>query len=243
MLTLDKLYKVPTEIGVIPPEAFKECARWIESYDDIAANVLRNRMNGNWKLWLSNEGSWPKRFAKFYYTDWAGRNINPNLLSILGEKIKRYHLSTNYSFFELSNKINWKAGDFGDNMSCWFTPYYAKEPMTSIFMEAGGIAIKFYESEAKYTENPNKGIGRCWGWLMDENFYIFNTKGELTIGQAALIISKGLDMKYSSLDLQLNGSYVDTKPSYVIGNWKKLPLSYSMNWFKEYMERKKADGN
>lgn len=243
-MELNQLYTVVLKENAIPQQAGVELARWMDEYDGKSANVLRRITQfweqGEWDKWITR-GTWPKRFAK-YCMDNYDLQVNPTVLSVLGERIKNYSKSTVSSWLEITQTVNWKSGDFMDNDSCWIKGGNIVDhtSVKDAFLESGnGYAVKFYESAEKYEKDRGKGIGRCWLYMPSaERAFVFNAKG-ITSQTAAMSMSKILEWSYKAMSLTILQSYVDGSHGYGLAPQEAdIPDKYAMPFYDNWLKKK-----
>ena len=85
--------------------------------------------------------------------------------------------------FDITDKFNWYAGDFGDEDSCfWGGRALAKQ----MLMDNGGMALRLYE-----LEEDHDGYARCWIAPSDYGYVMFNSYG-VELDVMRIVISKAL---------------------------------------------------
>jgi hypothetical protein len=108
--------------------------------------------------WIVEKGTYsgalPKRISK-HYKETFGVTLSSRLLSTIGTMLKEYVQDTpDKVVFDLTNDLDWSAGQFGDDGSClWTVHKSARKAIT----EAGGGAIRIYDPN-----EPDEGTGRAW---------------------------------------------------------------------------------
>lgn len=110
----------------------------------------------NWSV-VVQSGEWRGKIAvriKNYYWKTYGIEIPDSIVAEIGTLASRYIERSSEYLLKFVFKIDWNAGDFGDDVSCfWGGRSSAKNIITS----NGGGAIQFFDPE-----KPERGIGRCW---------------------------------------------------------------------------------
>lgn len=157
-------------------------------------------------------GTFPKRVASFMYRE---RNIRltAEQQSEVGNIAKRHCTKNSVFIFDITDKFNWKAGDFGDDNSCYWGD---RKNARRLLVHYNARAIRFYRPE-----NPRLGIARAWlaplipealvfdknnaatkmsNELKEQGFVAFNGYGHET-QRAARILATHLGLSYSAIGL------------------------------------------
>ncbi len=116
--------------------------------------VLPSCWSWVWRVGGKGEyvGTLPKRIGKYAYGHHEKLSIE--LLSEIGNIASRHCSKSAEYHFDFVNKIEWDAGEFGDENSCfWSCHKEAKEMITS----NGGGAIRFF-----FDEYFTGGYARAW---------------------------------------------------------------------------------
>ncbi len=115
--------------------------------------------DNKWSLPLDeNNRSWLSRFESHLYNEFKMKLTAPTK-SYIGKVIKE--VSGDSYVFQIVNKVDWKAGDFGDRYSCWFDKEQYKWMRDNLFNSGHGFAVKFYKPD-EYLKGNLRGLGRCW---------------------------------------------------------------------------------
>ena len=110
----------------------------------------------------------PKRISKRLY-EYTGSKLSAQDLSTIGN-LFWLHASKGkerYSF-EVVDKVEWKAGDFGDVYSCFWESKPWSVPM---ILGHGGRAIRFF------AQDDHVGLGRAWMLPYQRGWIVFNGYG------------------------------------------------------------------
>lgn len=147
------------------------------------------RLPKDWDwTWVVSKGTYagtlPKRIAKFYFKE-HGIKCPEKFLSQIGN-IGREHASQAVEYtFEFVNRIDWEAGDFGDEGSCFWG-----RGAIDMLNDNGGMAIRFFEN--------GEGVGRAWLIDWASVYILFNGYG--LAGNATLTAAR-------VMALHLNATY------------------------------------
>jgi formylmethanofuran dehydrogenase subunit E len=122
---------------------------WLELGDD----------DSDWE-WIIKKGelagTLPKRVSTRVYKD-CGFKLPSQILSEIGNIARKYTVGSNSYRFDFDRKIDWSAGDFGDDDSCYWQSHAGAKEMIK---NAGGFALRFFRTEKDDGYHP--GIARCW---------------------------------------------------------------------------------
>lgn len=142
---IDKIYKyeVPMKMEVAEPDQDKIKAIMFDRYNLDISGV-------DW-LWESAQkdkngytGSFPKRLAKYVFNLTKETNpirISERDLSMIGQIAKANLESERTLYFAITDHLDWRAGDFGDDDSCMFSSY-SKGRVA--MQDQGGMAVLFF---------------------------------------------------------------------------------------------------
>lgn len=153
-------------------------------------------------------GTMPKRIAKYFYKV-HGISVPESVNMTLGN-IAREHSSAQETFnFEFVNRIDWKAGEFGDRGSCWWTFASGSRLM---WENNNGMAIRFYSESSK-------GIGRAWIMEVDSEIYTVMNGYGLTTLEVTRIFAQftGLTYKQIYLDNSISTMQINGNSGYIVG--------------------------
>jgi len=174
-------------------------------------------------------GTLPKRVSSYYHKVHKLK-CPPDFLREIGNLAKQ-HTEDNATYtFEVVDKFDWNAGDFGDRGSCFWG---GRERAREIMQENGGLAVCFYDSEGK-------GIARAWFQSIGENLYVvwngygFPGNPTLTI---ARVIALHLNASYKRIQLTNSSSdsgvlYINSGRGFMIGASEVLEqyIQYDFEW-------------
>lgn len=172
--------KVDTEYtfeadGLIPPATIKQVRSFIDSH--YRGDVLKKGWNFRVQqvlggpVWMTPEGAFPKRVTRHMYKQ-HNIKMHPDDVRYIGN-IAKQNMASRHILFDITRRITWAHGDYGDRHSCLWTEY---EGALGAMMQAGIGAIRIY--------NPaGKGVGRAWLYPLSsrKQFILFNAYGPLQV--------------------------------------------------------------
>lgn len=170
-------------------------------------------------------GTFPKRVAKYYYTQ-LNLRCPRRFLEQVGN-IAKAHSETGFTYrFDVVNRFTWRSGDFGDSGSCyWGGHSYAKV----MLVDNGGQAIRFFD-------DSDKGIARAWLVPIEEKYILFNGYGLSTL-DIARIFAQWQGLSYKKIDLANNDQtggtlYINSGAGYLVGNQADIDGidAYDFEW-------------
>ena len=115
-------------------------------------------------------GVFPKRLSK-YVKEALEVDLPKDVLEAVGA-IAKAHIPPGKTYiYDLTDKFDWKDGDFGDKGSCFWA---SKASAKNVIAEHNGMALRFYYEHV--TETRTTGYARCWvipraGALLTMNGY------------------------------------------------------------------------
>lgn len=226
MFTLYTRYTVTMPQGMISESGIRSIEAFLhsqnlkgEDWQAANANITTQwlpALPNDWQwVWVVPRGEYagtmPKRIAKYYYKV-HGLRMPQNVVAKLGQ-IAESHSSTQASYtFDFANKIDWKAGDFGENSgSCWWGSYTGARVMWD---NNGGLSIRFYNE-------AGEGFARAWVMEIDTQvFTVMNGYGLSTL-QITRIFAHftGLSYKQISLENSISSTlYINGGGGFVVGS-------------------------
>jgi hypothetical protein len=169
-------------------------------------------------------GTLPKRLAKFIYKRYAVK-LAPSQLAQVGELLANNIPKSKSVVFRVRNTIDWRAGAFHDDGSC----YWGCRSAARSVVEENGYAICFYNPDEPI-RHPGSGIARCWAGLRpDDTLVIFNAYGML-LQDVAHIISFVLGAYYKRCILCNNGAndgllWINGATGFILGRQDQFTTS------------------
>ena len=154
----------------------------------------------DWRVTGKGEyvGALPKRIGKFYYQEHATK-LTPDQLTTIGNLGAQHCPKTEMYEFDFVDRIDWEAGDFGDDDSCyWLCHTSAKEMIT----DNGGGAVRFFDP------GTTEGIARAW-IVPRENgcILVFNGYGLETLPITRILATHFGHAYYRQVSLRNNNEY------------------------------------
>lgn len=179
--------------------------------------------------WKSGRGNLVTRISKFYAD--LGLKLKAADLSEIGNICNRHLFRTENVTVEFTDNLNWRAGEFGDENSC----FWGGSSSSRIHLAANGaLAFRVYLS--------GKGYARCWVLRHNSTSVIcFNAYG-INLEQLAVLLAKTLETEYHKVD-ELTHSrdtefsvYINGGRGYLIGGSRPSgSISLSLKLSKEVM--------
>ena len=162
-------------------------------------------------------GSFCKRVAKYCYQEFKIK-LTSNQLGELGSIMSHHTNKNNKYILEYTQDLNWEAGDFGDEGSCFWSCHKSARRTLE---EYGAYAIRFYD-----VKNSNRGIARAWICQQKNYYVLFNGYG-LETSDIARTMAHHLNLSYRCIQLQNN----EEKEGFLWINGSKEKSSYHGSGF------------
>lgn len=166
----------------------------------------------DWRVGGKGEyvGTLPKRIGKFYYQEHATK-LTPDQLTTVGNLGSQHSTRDETYLFDFVDQIDWKAGDFGDSGSCFWTCHASAKDM--ILLNGGG-AVRFFDSAG--------GIARAWIVPWAGCLLVFNGYGMETLPIARILAAHFDHAYYQKVKLHNNGAidgalWINGGTGYLIG--------------------------
>jgi len=147
----------------------------------------------NWKWSIDNtthfiaktkySGSLSKRIKKYLHNSF-NINLSQRQMGELGEIIRQIRNQNKTFQCKFVNNFDWKAGDFGDEGSCFWG---VNEPAKNLLLDHGACPVLFYEN--------GKGIARAITINRDDYLIIFNAYF-FNLEEVAIILSNHFGCEY-----------------------------------------------
>lgn len=159
-------------------------------------------------------GSWVKRLKKWCSSQY-GKKISDEVAGLIGDMVGSVMNCHQEYWWDVTDTIDWDAGDFGDDGSCfWGCNRRAKD----IIMSNGGLAIRCYDGQY------GAGIARAWVAPLEDGLYVlFNGYGKSTRELAHLVASvMDIESSVRRVGLCNHGSagntlYINSGVGYLVG--------------------------
>lgn len=124
----------------------------------------------DWR-WKTPEGKLTKRIKNYMYKFFGVRLADDEVENI-GNYASQFYVQDQILYYDITDELSWKAGQFGDSNSCFWTCRSAARGMLT---ENGGLAIRLWKKE----NNEYCGYARAWLYPLAEDIYVvFNAYGE-----------------------------------------------------------------
>lgn len=116
---------------------------------------------------VSDKGRMTKRISKHYY-DQYGFDLDESTRALVGNFLN-YDAPPGPFHYDVTNVIDWKAGDFGDHGSCFLI---SRLHAVAGIEDYGATALRFWKSATR-----TKGIARTWVAPHQDKPVVFNAYG------------------------------------------------------------------
>lgn len=184
-----------------------------------------DHLGWEWK-WTTNRGTLPKRLANLYHKE-KGGSLDVGILTEVGNIARRNCPSVDTVRWDYSYDLDWDAGDYGDDDSCFWG---GNSGARTMLKEHGAYAFRVYNAD-------EEGIGRCWCWDAPEGFTImFNGYGFDTLWFVR-VLSMLTGATYTEITLLNKGSdsgllWVNSGRGFTVGVRDKLRshTTYDFKW-------------
>ena len=215
-LPLDEKIVVHTTVGVISPKGKSIVNQWLADYYYPMQLPewwdYRSKVDGKGKY----VGSFCKRVAKYFYKEHNLKILNTHL-GLLGSLISN-HINKNDTYIlEYTHNLDWKAGDFGDDKSCFWTGH---QTARRSLKNGNAWAVRFYENMISLNDcyscstdvefslgstiSRLKGFARAWICHTNKGYVVFNGYG-LETSDIARIVAHQLNLSYQQINLTNRG--------------------------------------
>lgn len=177
-------------------------------------------------------------------TQWLadqGHDYPSSLPTMVGNIVGENSIGSQEITFRFTRNLNWKAGDYGDDGSCFWGSNTAA---MALLRHYGAFAVQFLTSDG------TKGLGRCFGYQPHPGMIVlFNSYGLLNADDvygrpdssvsrgrqdaklvyAARVVAEYLQSSYRSVLLKNRGSdnglvYINSSRGYLVGDKELLSL-------------------
>ncbi len=213
---------MPTYLG----KEFKWCEKYTleipkpDELDDVGQREVTALVYRMWARNLPEEWDWRWVVARGTYcgtlpkrvSSWLYRRHNvkatSEAMSELGNLAARYVCRSNKLTFDFDNRLDWRAGDFGDNGSCYWGCYAGARHM---LREHKAFAIRFYDQNLR-------GYARAWivnqqSYLLMYNVYGMNGNAV----QVQRLLSMFFNTSYSSGPVRFSNRGDESSTLYING--------------------------
>jgi len=189
----------------------------------------------DWK-WMTNRGKLPKRIRSFMHKEFEF-SVSDNIIEQVGDICLKELPTTQEYFFDVSDNLHWRSGDFGDHQSCFLNS--DGSPSSSVeMMEENGhfLALRFfrpfgdYDPDITNITHPNVSyikdsklyLGVSRAWLFQKELagpypLLFNSYG-YNIATSADILSRYLEVPKKWVDIHGTCLHINSCGGYVLGS-------------------------
>ena len=206
----------------------------------VAGNFLRNSIKMDWS-WKSESGSFIKRLRKHIQST-VKHKLSNNCCGKIGAYVADVIPKPATYYFDFTTEFNWKAGEFGDQGSCFFRTGYedTRYVDSRMQLQANGNFLAFrlftkvpaerasnlsFKAAVPYNDSEHIYIGYSRSWINIEKIKqgvvaLFNTYGGIKTKTAATILNAYLEGAMCDISYRNCGWYVNSDP-YGIGESTK----------------------
>lgn len=185
-------FKLDVPQGELSDEGQAEILELLQGYGDITSASFRAKLPDDWSWeWKVAHGTYAgtlsKRIQSFVYKTWD-RKLTDEVVTAIGNKANQHTLNARSFIFDFDHDLDWKAGDFGDNGSCFWSEKTYVLPTLQHF---GGLSVRLYSQQPR--TDAYVGVGRAlilpWikndikgyspdKWSQPDGLFVFNGYGK-----------------------------------------------------------------
>jgi hypothetical protein len=182
--------------GVISPEGIRQIRIKLED------ESIRLPVDWEWVAKVGGKGefvgSFAKRVAKYAHV-YHNKRLHSDFLGVIGSLVSQHTATESVYTYDITRRIEWSAGDFGDSGSCYWG---CRSGARTMIEENNGGAVRLYR-------DTGRGYARCWITPHGDGYVIWNGYGETT-ATFANIVSAIFSMPYKRVSLSNQGSDTNT---------------------------------
>ena len=224
-------YKLESDFQPLTPETIDQIITEVSTYYHKIHGVLASFPMASmataieWK-WNAERGTLPKRIATWYY-QLFNKKLDEEILSNIGNIARKEIPKAQTYYFDITDKLDWKKGDFGDHQSCFFD--YDGGTNTNAFtgMRNSGKfkAIRFFKPipanasiagiNRFYTTEEKSYIGICRAWMYE--YEKVKKVGKISISNPVGVIFNGYGLTTLKV-ASIISSYAGTSQKYISFN-------------------------
>lgn len=174
-----------------------------------------------------------KRIGKFYYQKHATK-LTPDQLTTIGNLGSQHSTRDETYEFDFVGRIDWDAGDFGDEGSCYWSCHASAKDM---ILDNGGGAVRFFDPDT------HSGIARAWIVPRPNNcVLVFNGYGMETLPIARILAAHHDHAYYRRVSLCNNDEsdgalWINGATGYLIGPQEVVTTIDAIDFEWEELER------
>lgn len=144
-----------------------------EYIDKQYAFDLQRDSQVEWR-WMHQDRKLTTRIKKYMFDEY-GIRLTPKDLETIGNFASQNYLPKTKLWYDITDKLGWQAGDFGDYGSCYWTSRVGAKEM---LYEHGALAMRLWKP-IYGQEDQFEGYARAWLYpITDDTHVIFNAYGE-----------------------------------------------------------------
>lgn len=245
-IVFNQLFTLAVPESELSEEGIHALVEQIHYTYGLSPEAFRAKLPKDWS-WLAKiehgtyAGTISKRLQSYLFKEHAIK-LGENDVAALGNLAAQHVLEAREFYFDFDQDLKWKAGEYGDKGSCFWTQ---KPHVLPILKHFGGFAIRLYDRDGE----KRKGIGRALimplvknaredGWHPEQfrepqGLLVFNgygsfgknygkssvssqTYGQMQVYDYARLLALFLGVSYERVILMVNDSY--EYPLYVNNN-------------------------
>lgn len=230
----------------------------IEYHNNIPPRLLLAGLPEDWTWeWKAAHGTYAgtlsKRLQSFVFKKFQGK-LSEETVTRIGNLASEHTLNANTFIFDFDQSLEWHAGDYGDEGSCFWSQKVWSLPMLHHF---GAFALRLYAPQTSPLKPP-QGMGRAlvlpWSHLSEKGravgdpdcLLVFNGYGQFSdkyrnaqgkrygtmqVLDYARLLAMFLGVSYERVTLTINGSTDD--PIYINNGGNCIlvaPADYTPAW-------------
>lgn len=154
-----KKFTLEVPNGELSDEGQYEILNLIEGHTRLTVGQIREALPEDWSWeWKVAHGTYAgtlsKRIQSLVFKKFDVKLIEA-MVTAIGNSANQHTLQARSFLFDFDNKLDWAAGDFGDDGSCFWTEKSYILPTLAHF---GGFSLRLYQTDDKGRDH---GSGRC----------------------------------------------------------------------------------
>ena len=175
---LDQIYILRVSSGIISDDGMSRIKSYLSEQNDMTIACISN-------VWLVTDkesdggrtGTFPKRVAKYIYKSQKKR-LTAKQKQRVGELAKAHTVEAKELIFDITQDLDWTAGDYGDRSSCFWGD------MTNCriaLIDSDQYAMRTYKR--RNSNNDFTGTGRAWMLDSGLGFVLTNAYGPHAVNE------------------------------------------------------------
>lgn len=129
---------------------------------------------------------------------------------LVRDTLQAYNTKNKYSF-DITNKLDWKAGDFQDDGSCFWN---GRKHHRTALKKHGCRAVRFYKGSS--------GIGRAWAWPYKKtDLVLFNAYG-LHLSTIGIVLAQFFEVDFKVVSIARTPIYINNDAILISADTDKI---------------------